>query len=935
MRNGFVRKVVLSAGMLCVALCAKAETRVLAEWTFDEPNASAWSSYHSTNVRIENGVLKGTMTGNDPFILSPVFPVAINATAGQTVEMRVRTTSGGKGNLFWIKEGESVPQGSYNVVVEWNGDNAWHEYRVNPYWQCQQRISRFRIDFAPPPGNSGTYEVDWVRLVETALTTSVARAWSGATLEEWNAVDGATAALDGDALSVVSAAGEVGTLVSPVLNVPSQEAYIVALEMAATEGGTCCIQWASDAVSGLHSKTFNIRPDGVLHVYNMDMSGDKNWQGNIVLLKIVPVDHAGASARIRSVVMADEPQGGANVVVLPARMSDAINRAGQGIPVQFQFSNMGGRDARNVTLAVDALPQGVRVVSESGWERVPKVSTSGAIRTHTVMLEAAAAVSGDAVFAVSGDGADGQAAVVRLEILPDLNLSPAAYVPVPQPLASDYEIGAFYFPGWQTIDRWARIWPVAPERKPVLGWYDETNVEVVDWQIKWAVENGLSYFLMDWYWNKGVQFNDHWVKVFKQARYRSYLKWAVMWANHNGGGSHSENDQRAVTQFWIDEYFNMPEYYRIDNKPVVVIWSALEMDRDLGAGGCRRLLDISRALAIEAGYDGIYFIAIMLADDALNPATLQQYQSAGFDMTSLYGYRSHGGNAETPNRYSFEHVANTSTNQWMGQYAAGILPFLPHLATGWDARPWDNSSSCVEVYGRTVGHFRRICQDAKDFADATGITRLTLGPLNEWGEGSYAEPNTEFGFGMYEAVRETFCAMPVGGWPLNYGPKDVGLGPYDLPLADDDEWSWVFANGEQGWSAIMGISGFQTGVGGLSFTSATRDPAIRRSFDIAVPAKQVVRVVVRMKVTDVVPGSACQLFWTNGGAPASEGASMSLPIQTDGQFHDYVFEVSRHQLWNGPIRLLRFDPTNRQDVSVMIESIRLVPVSRGTVLGIR
>jgi len=54
-----------------------------------------------------------------------------------------------------------------------------------------------------------------------------------------------------------------------------------------------------------------------------------------------------------------------------------------------------------------------------------------------------------------------------------------------------------------------------------------------------------------------------------------------------------------------------------------------------------------------------------------------------------------------------------------------------------------------------------------------------LAPVNEWGEGSYAEPCREFGFGMYEAVRDSLCEKPETGWPQNYGPKDVGLGPYE------------------------------------------------------------------------------------------------------------------------------------------------------------
>ena len=33
---------------------------------------------------------------------------------------------------------------------------------------------------------------------------------------------------------------------------------------------------------------------------------------------------------------------------------------------------------------------------------------------------------------------------------------------------------------------------------------------------------------------------------------------------------------------------------------------------------------------------------------------------------------------------------------------------------------------------------------------------------------------------MYEAIRETFCEKPSDGFPDNYAPYEVGLGPYDL-----------------------------------------------------------------------------------------------------------------------------------------------------------
>jgi len=50
---------------------------------------------------------------------------------------------------------------------------------------------------------------------------------------------------------------------------------------------------------------------------------------------------------------------------------------------------------------------------------------------------------------------------------------------------------------------------------------------------------------------------------------------------------------------------------------------------------------------------------------------------------------------------------------------------------------------------------------------------------NEWGEGSYIEPNAEFGFDDLEAVRDVFATPDAR--PVNVWPGDVGLeGRYDL-----------------------------------------------------------------------------------------------------------------------------------------------------------
>ncbi len=87
---------------------------------------------------------------------------------------------------------------------------------------------------------------------------------------------------------------------------------------------------------------------------------------------------------------------------------------------------------------------------------------------------------------------------------------PSKYVLEPRPAKTKYLVGAHYFPGWKEGTHfvpwpgetqawgWYKIEPYL-NRTPLLGYYDEGSPEVADWEIKWALEHGISYFVYCWY----------------------------------------------------------------------------------------------------------------------------------------------------------------------------------------------------------------------------------------------------------------------------------------------------------------------------------------------------------------------------------------------------------------------------------------------------
>ncbi len=98
-------------------------------------------------------------------------------------------------------------------------------------------------------------------------------------------------------------------------------------------------------------------------------------------------------------------------------------------------------------------------------------------------------------------------------------------------------MGAYYFPGWPSREKW-QVLAAFPERTPLLGYYREGDPDVMDWQIKWAVEHGISFFAFDWYWDRGHRQLEHALhEGYLRARFRSFIKFCLLWANHNPPGS--------------------------------------------------------------------------------------------------------------------------------------------------------------------------------------------------------------------------------------------------------------------------------------------------------------------------------------------------------------------------------------------------------------
>ncbi len=929
--------ILVSLAAFCALAPAGRAERTLVEWRFDgSGDFNGWRECnHIRDLRVENGALRGRIMNWDPFVIGP--KIEIQATPWQRVDLRLKTNGGGDGEIFWTNTthtrygGFSPGKETHFQVV---GDNRWHVYHITPYWQHEKRIIRLRLDL-PRPGVSDygkkTFALAWIRIVDLGPPVAAERrtAWNfPRDAAHFAPLPGTSLHPENQALEIDAGSTTTPGIESHPLQFKAETAYWLSFEMAVDRGKRGLVRWVAAERNGLHSRSFPIVTDGRFHVYNLDMSASAAWRGNILLLQLIPSTFSGMHCRLRRLAVAAGPQGPPEVVPGFLGFRNALPRAGNPLTLVLYLDNRGGAPAENLRIAGLSLPPGLHVRAKtSGWKQIPAIDPFDPV-IHAIPVLAEKPVNGECRIRLEGPGAPDRPIRARLRVLPHLALPRAAYVPKPRPVpaAGGYKIGAYYFPGWNSVSRWMPIYQRAPERKPVLGWYDEANPECVDWQIKWAVENGISFFMVDWYWSAGQRHLEHWVHAFAKARYRRYLQWCVMWANHNRPGTHSVSDQIAVTRYWIQHCFNMPEYLHFHGRPVVIVWSPQNMERDMrGKGGAAALLAASQKTMHQAGLPPIWFVAMKWPEAKVDAGRLRQLRQEGFDMTAIYHYMDSGGLAKDPKNFPFRLVVQSSPPFWKKWLDADTLPFLLPISTGWDARPWHGNRTTV-IYGRTVPLFHKLCEEAKQFADAHGLRWIALGPLNEWGEGSYIEPCKQFGFGMYEAVRDVFCKKPAGGWPLNYGPADVGLGPYDLPVEHiHARTEWDFRQGAMGWGPLMGVRDFAVRDGKLRFVTTNRDPAV--GWPVGNLAVRPFRyALLRLKISPPPPGHSdvAQLFWHLTTASIREGTSVRFPLAADGRFHDYLIPLDPGKGWHGRIVGFRFDPCSRPNATVEITGFKLL-----------
>ena len=363
-----------------------------------------------------------------------------------------------------------------------------------------------------------------------------------------------------------------------------------------------------------------------------------------------------------------------------------------------------------------------------------------------------------------------------------------------------YDVAAYIWPAYHDDPRfkeinifpegkgeWEAIYKAKPKfeghrqpRVPLWGYLDEADPKVQEKKIDTALEYGVNTFIFDWYWYDDKPFLERVLNEgFLKARNNEKMKFYLMWANHTQTGYLDPNEPDKSKVFWkgevdfdifdrftdhvIKDYFMKPNYYRIDGMPVFAIYELSTFINGLGGmEEAKKALDHFRKKCMKAGLKGVHLQAILW--HAL-PATLSGVPGDKLD-TQDNTVKYLGFNSLT--NYQWVHFVSINQDyaSW-GEKAISkykefsesfSIPYFPHVSIDWDNNPRFPGGPQPAVSNVTPQKFEKFLYKAKEFVDKhpDQTPLVTINAWNEWGEGSYLEPDTEFKYGFLEAVKKVF-----------------------------------------------------------------------------------------------------------------------------------------------------------------------------------
>lgn len=277
-------------------------------WEFErDPNEGAWTANKDVeNLKMVGGLLVGNAVGDNAIITSPKF--AFTPRFYDVVEMVMLTEKEGEARLSWSANLEEEDEGYIpaNSVGFPTSTGFGRPLQVYPFWHTDEQIQQVRLHLP-----RGKFRMAFITIRNQREPISPARKiydWQFTMGNcDWNVLQGEVVLMATPKGLPLQTTPHV-MIASPTVRVSSELNKYVIIRMSVTAGKTATLGWVTNSRNGIRNLPFEIKADGQMHTYVLEVSESPGWSDQIRLLTLKPSDAPKADVLIESIVVAPTQQ---------------------------------------------------------------------------------------------------------------------------------------------------------------------------------------------------------------------------------------------------------------------------------------------------------------------------------------------------------------------------------------------------------------------------------------------------------------------------------------------------------------------------------------------------------------------------------------------------------------------------------------------------
>jgi hypothetical protein len=318
---------------------------------------------------------------------------------------------------------------------------------------------------------------------------------------------------------------------------------------------------------------------------------------------------------------------------------------------------------------------------------------------------------------------------------------------------------------------------------PLWGYEIENDPKAMAKKIDAAADNGIDAFIFDWYYTDSGKYLENALEDgFLKASNNQKMKFSLMWCNHDLGklkGAVKPKTFDQIADYVIEKYFKHPSYWKINGAPYFSIYQFDTFLETFSNDTAKAIsaLDRFREKVKAAGFTDLHLNGCLWGLRGTNRD--QTIKQLGINSTTSYVWIHHNALPDFPateyirSRDAYFNAVNNGGGANGLETAANTLavPYYPNVSMGWDASPrcgdvtpeyWQSNKTPYPFGAVIVNNspllFKEALLKAKEYVSTkpAGEKIIVLNSWNEWGEGSYLEPDTIHQYEYLDAIKAVF-----------------------------------------------------------------------------------------------------------------------------------------------------------------------------------